>query len=71
MLAVGLSFKFPSAEDVREAQSIPVPGQDNTPLQVADQGLFINTAAVFEGIAVEKKYCGRRHALQGSQTNTT
>ena len=54
MLAVGLGFKFASAEDVREAQSIPVPGQDNTPLQVADQGLFINTADVFEGIAVEK-----------------
>jgi hypothetical protein len=58
MLAIVLAFPFLSAKDVREAQSILAPGHDNTPLQIPDQGIFLDISAVFEDIAVQKNITG-------------
>lgn len=58
MFTLLLSFKFPGAEDVRKAHSKVPPSQNQTPLQIADEGFFVDTAAVLEGIAVEKDIAG-------------
>src|SRR5512143_1777224 len=58
MGAAPLALKFSSAKNVRKAKSIVVPCQDCSPLQIDDDRLFPNTAAVLEGITVEKDIAG-------------
>lgn len=59
-----LAFVFTGAEDMGVADAGGVPGQDNADLQVGDQEILVNTAAVAKGVAVKKNVMANQPAVK-------